>query len=256
MLFCSTEIANSPINIWTPLDIVNANASCGVTPKVGRCESINDIGWNEEGSDIPCEEVKATDLFDYVIPYGIDPANDQYAKFRKSLTSYLANCKECLAKMNELHSQVYSILECKSNIVTVFKTAESGREDANLPIAVEVFGEEKDEIPSESYSLDINTEPIAQAEKVPWRFKPVFKLAERLPHVRLTWKVPHINIFLAGATEDLSLTRICHISDPPIRIAVIRRERLPCNRVIPHTLIRGIVICLVVIQEVCGHSQP
>jgi len=32
--------------------------------------------------EFPCEAVSATDIFDYVVPYGIDPANDRYAKFR------------------------------------------------------------------------------------------------------------------------------------------------------------------------------
>ena len=141
-----------------------------------RSELINDIEWNEEGSHISCQAVRAADLFNYVVPYGINPAKDQYAKFRKSLTSHLANCKECLTKMNELHSQVYSILgREESNVVTIFKADESGQEDVNLPIAVEVLDKEKDKIPSESDSFNINTDSIAQAEKAPWRFKPIFK---------------------------------------------------------------------------------
>lgn len=57
--------------------------------------------------EFPCEEVSASDIFDYVIPYGLDPADDQCAKFRESLISHLRTCPTCLAKMQQLHGTVY-----------------------------------------------------------------------------------------------------------------------------------------------------
>lgn len=104
--------------------------------------------------DFPCEAVSVTDIFDYVIPYGIDPANDQYAKFRQSLTSHASTCPACLAKMQKLHNTAYSILERKeSGIVTCFKVVDdlaqasivSSPDDVyqDWPIEVQVFDKSK-----------------------------------------------------------------------------------------------------------------
>jgi len=57
----------------------------------------------------PCESVGLNDLFDYVFPYGIDPARDEYARFRESLTGHLRQCPRCLEKMRQLHNSIYSI---------------------------------------------------------------------------------------------------------------------------------------------------
>jgi len=97
----------------------------------------------------PCEAVSAADIFDYCFPYGIDPTNDQYAKFRESLTSHARSCPTCLGKMQELHKTVYGILERQeSGIVTCFKVDESARDSIagspddvykDWPIEVRVF---------------------------------------------------------------------------------------------------------------------
>jgi len=95
----------------------------------------------------PCDEVSATDIFDYVVPYGIDPANDQYAKFSKSLISHLMNCQRCLYKMQQLHQTIVSIVERPdSDVVTVYHIDESAKTEvrsesddiyAGFPIRVE-----------------------------------------------------------------------------------------------------------------------
>jgi hypothetical protein len=96
---------------------------------------------------IPCDAASATDIFDYVIPYGIDP-DDGLPETRPS-ASHLINCPKCLDKMQKLHETVYGILERReSGIVTCFKleepagsTAVGGREDLyeDWPIEVQVF---------------------------------------------------------------------------------------------------------------------
>jgi hypothetical protein len=100
----------------------------------------------------PCNEVSAADLFDYVIPYGLDPARDEYARFRTSFTSHVRCCPTCLAKIQHLHSTVYAILErAESDVVTIYylgesaKTEATGRPDdlyAGFPIRVEVTSHE------------------------------------------------------------------------------------------------------------------
>ena len=103
--------------------------------------------------EFPCEQVSASDIFDYVVPYGLDPANDQYRRFRESLTSHIRRCPRCLAKMQQLHETVYSIAErADSEIVTVYNIAEptEARVESEsidfykgFPISVDVIEPEK-----------------------------------------------------------------------------------------------------------------
>jgi len=68
-----------------------------------------------------CEAVCASDIYDCTFPYGIDPANDRHAEFRKPLVAHLQSCPTCLAKMQELHRKVSSIAErAESGVVTVY----------------------------------------------------------------------------------------------------------------------------------------
>jgi hypothetical protein len=107
--------------------------------------------------EFPCGSVSTSDFFDYVVPYGIDPANDQYAKFRKSFTSHVTNCPNCLAKMQELHKTVYRICErAESEVITVYHVDESAKakavsetEDlyAGFPIRVDV--KQREEVKAE-----------------------------------------------------------------------------------------------------------
>ncbi len=99
--------------------------------------------------EFPCGEVSATDIFDYCLPYGIDPAADQYAKFRKSLSSHLSGCPVCLAKIQELHNTLYGIAERpESEVVTIYHIDESAKAQvvsesddlyAGFPIKVEII---------------------------------------------------------------------------------------------------------------------
>jgi hypothetical protein len=104
---------------------------------------------NLEQSPIPCDAISPRDIFDYVIPYGIDPKHDAYAMFRESLTSHLINCPRCLHKMQKLHDTVYGILERhESGIITCYNINDSDRDLAvgsaedmykDWPIEVQVF---------------------------------------------------------------------------------------------------------------------
>jgi hypothetical protein len=77
----------------------------------------NEMAQNE----LPCESVSATDIYDYCLPYGIDPADDQFVEFRESLTSHLRSCPTCLEKMQGLYNTVYGIAErSDSGVVACF----------------------------------------------------------------------------------------------------------------------------------------
>lgn len=113
----------------------------------------------------PCEHTSSADIFDYAIPYGLDPANDQYAKFRQSLTFHVRGCPTCLAKMQQLHNTVYGIAERpESDVVTIYHTdesakaraaSESGSPYSGFPIRVEVVGRE-DELAAEQSASTIS----------------------------------------------------------------------------------------------------
>lgn len=99
----------------------------------------------------PCESVSATDIYDYCLPYGIDPADDQYVEFRESLTSHLRRCPKCLAKMQELHSTISNIAErAESEVITIYNIDESVKTKspsesepyAGFPISSEMAGAE------------------------------------------------------------------------------------------------------------------
>ena len=114
---------------------------------------IRDVGSEIQQTELPCQEVLAADIFDYVVPYGLDPIANQYAKFRESLTSHLRRCTTCLAKMQQLHETVYAIADrADSEIATVYNIAESSEasvrsESTDLyrgfPINVDVIEPEK-----------------------------------------------------------------------------------------------------------------
>ena len=94
-------------------------------------------------SIFPCSSVRANDVFDYCIPYGIDPASDEYAKFRKSLTTHIVCCADCLDKIQQLHKTIYDIADRpESGVATVFHidtTAKVETESiyAGFPVRVE-----------------------------------------------------------------------------------------------------------------------
>jgi hypothetical protein len=74
-----------------------------------------------ENNQLYCPSVTFNDIFDYCIPYSIDPADDEYEKFRSSLTSHIICCADCLSKLQQLHKTIYSIVDKpESGIATIF----------------------------------------------------------------------------------------------------------------------------------------
>jgi hypothetical protein len=87
-------------------------------------------GMPQDG--FPCESVTAADIYDYCLPYGIDPADDEYNEFRESLTSHFRRCPTCLAKIQELHSTISDISErAESGVITVYNIDESTKTKAH-----------------------------------------------------------------------------------------------------------------------------
>jgi len=74
-------------------------------------------GQGGEGR-FPCQAVSVADLFDYVLPYGLDPQNDPCARFRQSLCEHLRRCPTCLAKIQQLHEQIFAMADRTDSGVT------------------------------------------------------------------------------------------------------------------------------------------
>jgi hypothetical protein len=136
--------------------------------------------------EFPCDEVSTSDIFDYVVPYGIDPANDQYEKFRESFTSHSANCPNCLAKMQQLHETIYNIYErAESDVVTVYYVDESARAEARsesddiyagFPVRTEITGR-KDGVGAEPKASTVNFVTVLKKQFASRNIKSLVKIA-------------------------------------------------------------------------------
>jgi hypothetical protein len=93
-----------------------------------RLAMSSEVAESEKSAGFPCDLVKATDLFVYCLPYGLDPTNDRYAKFRESLTGHLRNCPTCLEKMHQLNNTLYAIADrAESGVVTCYELTSSAK---------------------------------------------------------------------------------------------------------------------------------
>jgi hypothetical protein len=99
----------------------------------------------------PCDSVSAADIYDYCLPYGIDPADDEYVEFREALTPHLRRCPKCLAKMQELHRTISNIAErVESGVITIFDINEHAEANScsdsesseGIPVNSEMAGTE------------------------------------------------------------------------------------------------------------------
>ncbi len=135
----------------------------------------------------PCESVTDKDLFDYCFPYGIEPAEDQYAKFRPSLTSHVSTCPACLGRMQTLHRTVSGIIDREeSGVITCFKVKDKSK--------VQTTGSPEDvysQWPIEVNVLDKQSEsnwPAAESESPSGRVAQVQRSRDKQGSAYLTLK--------------------------------------------------------------------
>ena len=158
----------------------------------------------------PCEAVSATDIYDYCFPYGIDPANDQYAKFREALTSHLRNCPTCLAKMQQLHTTVCNIADRPdSGVVTRYELESMAKKPefsdindlyADWPIKVQVLDKSKPapQVPNEPVPFPQRLKQKVSALNLKQFVKPIAAAAIILIGILILFSVP------AAKAVDLS----------------------------------------------------
>jgi hypothetical protein len=174
--------------------------------------------------DFPCRKIEASHIFDYVVPYGLDPLGDQYAKFRESLTSHLRDCPTCLAKMQQLHETLYGIAQRdESDIVTVFHMHESDTTESKtdsediysgFPVKVEVLSRDgADEMKTTDPCV---ANPPAHCTRTSWRlFGRIARIAAVLAIVGLVGNT------LLFDSQDVQADRL-----GDIRAAIVKADHI------------------------------
>jgi len=161
-----------------------------------------------------CESVTAADIYDYCLPYGIDPADDEYAGFRESLTSHLRVCPTCLAKMQELHLTIYNIAErAESEIVTIYNISESAETQspdvsepyAGFPINVEIENG-KDKMDTEQPARTLDFAATLKTKASALNLKPLFRAGLAAAAVIA---VGLALLFNAPAANAVTIEQIC-----------------------------------------------
>jgi hypothetical protein len=84
-------------------------------------------------SELSCGELSLTDLFEYCIPCGIDPAHGRAVHLRPEATAHLSACPKCLAQVQSLHKTVCGIAERpESTVATRFTMKAPMTEELDL----------------------------------------------------------------------------------------------------------------------------
>jgi len=176
-----------------------------------RKELLHD-GARQDG--FPCESVTAADIYDYCLPYGIDPADDEYIGFRESLTSHLRGCPTCLAKMQELHLTICNIAErAESDVVTIYNIGESPETQspnvsepyAGFPINVEIKDSE-DKVDAEQPARTLDFAATMKKKASALNLKPLFKAGLAAAAVIA---IGLALLFNAPAAKAVTIEQIC-----------------------------------------------
>ena len=146
-----------------------------------------ELTQDSEQSTISCDAVSAADIFDFVVPYGIEPDHYQYAKSHGPLKSHLVGCPKCLEKVQKLHETIYRILERpESGIVTCYKVLESVRDSVtgatdemydDWPIQVKVFDRSSEAAAAEPVGTSYEAPNKPRQRHSAPRIKPFIKVA-------------------------------------------------------------------------------
>lgn len=172
----------------TDADVLKHLCTCSNCSKVlyeYRQAVCKEVEGGPEQQKFLCEKISAADIFDYVIPYGLDPAKNQYTRFRESLCSHVRRCPVCLGKMQQLHDTVYAILNrADSEVATVYNIDESAKGRATsesddlysgFPVKVEVLNL-KDETKAEESASTINFTTTLRRRLSLMKLKPMAKI--------------------------------------------------------------------------------
>lgn len=76
-------------------------------------------------SELNCESISISDIYDFCMPYGVDPANEDFMVLREPIASHLRSCPTCMARLQSLHETIHDIrFQPDSGVVTYFTLEE------------------------------------------------------------------------------------------------------------------------------------
>ena len=102
----------------------------------------------EAESEDFCDVVSPCDIFDFVLPYEVNPTEDEYSEHRLEYLNHYRICTKCLEKMLELHKTIYSIFNrIDSSVATWFHV---GSEDT---IPTDCLGDDIQHIDGNSWVI-------------------------------------------------------------------------------------------------------
>jgi hypothetical protein len=97
----------------------------------------------EEGTDrtsvLGCDEVSTSDLFDFVLPFGLDAEAIRRATGRRdAVGTHVRRCRACLERVQSLHRTVYGIAErADTEVGTIYRceknAGDASHEEAGTP---------------------------------------------------------------------------------------------------------------------------
>lgn len=155
-----------------------------------------------------CEDISASDYFDYVVPYGIDPANDEYAKFRSFFISHSSACPICLNKMQQMHDLIFGIAErANSEIITTYHIEEPAQSESvndteniydGFPIKAQLAASEEK---SENRRLTTSFNNVSAKKKPTVNIRPFVKMGFAAAAVILLGSALLLNISPAKAVS-------------------------------------------------------
>jgi hypothetical protein len=171
----------------------------------------------------PCEEISESDLFDYVLPYGLDLQANPYVRFRQSFCGHIRRCPQCLAKIQQLHQQIFGIADrLDSGVMTTFSLPAVPAEE----VGTVVIGDSKADPPG----VQVLPSQTRDRQPDPWREKTersgrILRILKTQPAVKVVaaallfiamgfiYMIPAAKaVSLSGLFRTLEKTRNIHIT--------------------------------------------
>ncbi|OHB59896.1 MAG: hypothetical protein A2Y12_18945 [Planctomycetes bacterium GWF2_42_9] len=151
----------------------------------------------------PCDKVFAGELFDYVIPFGLDPQNDQYAKFRSFFTAHIMTCPICIDRMQQMHDVLYGIANREeSGITTTYHIEEHSKaEETTTKVNDSAYEGFPINIETNIYKQDITNENTQRKLQFKIKARPLRKIGFAAAAVILIGSVLMFNISPAKAVS-------------------------------------------------------
>lgn len=101
---------------WQALDHLCLCSDCNNNLQRARSTLIEELATttaqNSDSEDYPeefCEVTAPFDIYDFVVPFGHNPANDKYSEHRLEYLEHYRNCPECMAKIQQLHETIFRL---------------------------------------------------------------------------------------------------------------------------------------------------